>query len=121
MDSRGLSVGPLTEIIGSIHAQAVSGKFRKGRIEDVVDQIRKYYSFANMGKVTIYSFNPLTIIVDTEFKLSKGAAEAMGRYSVGYFRKSLELVYGMPFELSSSEVFGTENNYFRFVLDHKSL
>ncbi len=121
MDSRGLFVGPLAEIIGGIHAQAISGKLHKGPIEDVVGQIIKYYSFANMGKVTIYSFNPLTIIVDTEFKLSRGAAEAMGRYSVGYFFKSLEFVFGTPFELSSSEVFGAENNYFRFVLDRKSL
>ena len=121
MDSRGLSVGPLAEIIGSIHAQAIGGKIQKGPIEDVVDQIRKYYTFANMGKVTIYSFNPLTLIVDSEFKLSKGAAETMGRYPVGYFSKALEIVYGTPFELSSSEVFGSENNYFRFVLDYKSL
>lgn len=121
MDSIGLSIGPMSKIMGSVHAQAISGRFQKGPIEEVIDDIRKYYSFANMGKVTVFSFNPLTLIIDSEFNVSKGAAETMGMYAVGYFAKALEMVYGMSFTAVSSEVFGPENNYFRFVLDHKAL
>ncbi len=121
MDSMGLSVGPLSKMMGGVHAQAIGGKFQKGPIEEVIDDIRKYYSFANMGKVTVFSFNPLTLIIDSKFNVSKGAAEVMGMYAVGYFAKALEMVYGMSFTAVSSEVFGPENNYFRFVLDHKPL
>ena len=120
MDSVGLSLGPMSKIMGSVHAQAIGGRFQKGPIEEVIDDIRKYYSFANMGKVTVFSFNPLTLIIDSELNVSKGAAETMGMYAVGYFAKALEMVYGMSFTVVSSEVFGPENNYFRFVLDNKA-
>lgn len=118
MDSIGLSIGPFSEGLGSLHARALEKKFCNGPIDEVIDNVRRYYSFANMGKVSIFSFKPLTLTVDLEFKVSKGAAENMGRYAVGYFKTALESVYGRPYTMTSSEVFGPDNNYYRFVLEN---
>ncbi len=118
MDSLGLSIAPIYEGLGRIHAQALSAKLVKGSIDVVIGQLCEMHSYVNLGNVSVFKFNPLTLIVKSDFRVSKGAAESFGMYARGFFIQALEAIYKIPIAVVSSEVFGAENNYYSFVVDY---
>ncbi|HKM13861.1 MAG TPA: winged helix-turn-helix domain-containing protein [Candidatus Methanomethylophilaceae archaeon] len=118
LDSLGLSVAPIYEGLGRIHAQALTSRLVKGTIDVVIEQLREMHSYVNLGDVTVFKFNPLTLIVKSNFRVSKGAAESFGMYARGFFCQALEIIYKIPITVVSSEVFGAENNYYSFELDY---
>lgn len=118
LDSLGLSIAPFYEGLGRIHAQALSSKLVKGTIEEVIGQLLEMHAYANLGTVTVFKFNPLTLIVKSELRVSKGAAESFGMYARGFFCQALEMIYEFPTIVVSSEIFGAENNYYKFELDY---
>jgi hypothetical protein len=118
LDSLGLSLAPFYEGLGRIHAQALKAKFVKGTIDVVINQLRELYSYVNLGNITVFKFNPLTLVVKSDFRVSKGAAESFGMYARGFFCQALETIYKIPIVVVSSEVFGAENNYYSFELDY---
>ena len=50
---------------------------------------------------------------------TKGSANCLIQYSAGFLSRVLEDATGRPYEMVSSEVFGTDFNYIRFVLEPK--
>lgn len=119
LDYLGLSVAPLSETLGRIHAQALNKNLSKGPIDDVVTKLIEMYSYANLGEVTVFKRNPLTLVVKSDLKMSKGAAMSFGMYARGFFCQALNIIYDIDVEVTYSEVFGAENNFYKFELDYK--
>lgn len=116
-DAMGLSVEPMASALGSIHAMALGGKLTGPTIEDTVANARDYYRNMGFGEASVFSLKPLTIIIKDETSFTEDSAMSLGYYAVGFFSKILEDATGKPYELISSEVFGSDCNYFRFVVE----
>ena len=116
-DGMGLSVGPMATILGSIHAMALGGSLTGKNIEDTVANARDYYKRMGFGEASVYSLNPLSIIVKDDLSFTEDSAKSLGHYATGFFCKILEDATGKTYNVVSSEVFGTECNYFRFTLE----
>ena len=119
LDYLGLSVSPLSETLGRIHAQVLQKSYVKGPIEEVILDLIRMYSYANLGEVTVFKSNPLTLVVQSDMKVSKGAAKSFGKYAQGFFTQALNIIYGVEVEVTFCEIFGADNNYYKFELDIK--
>ncbi|MDO5861423.1 MAG: winged helix-turn-helix domain-containing protein [Thermoplasmata archaeon] len=116
-DGMGLSVGPMATILGSIHAMALGGILSGKNIEDTVANARDYYKKMGFGDASIYSLNPLSVIIKDDLSFTEDSAKSLGYYATGFFSKILEDATGKAYVVVSSEVFGTDCNYFRFTLE----
>ena len=116
-DGLGLNVDPMANILGFIHGAGMSGSLTGKTIEDTIGNIRNYLLEMDMGEVSIYSLKPLTIIIKDNQPLTEGSAKCLIQYTGGFFCRVLEDATGKPYEIVSSEVFGTDYNYIRFVLE----
>lgn len=118
-DGMGLNVDPMANILGFIHGASMSGTLNGPTLEDTVDNARNYFKQMGLGEVSIFSSKPLTIIVKDSVPLTEGAAKCLIQYCGGFFSKIMEDATGKPYEMVSSEVFGSDFNYVRFVLEPK--
>lgn len=116
-DALGLSVGPMASLLGSIHAMALGGSLSGNTIEDTVANARDYYRKMGFGEASVYSLKPLTIIIKDEMPFTEDSAKSLGYYAAGFFCKVLEDATGKTYEMVSNEVFGSDFNYFRFVVE----
>ena len=118
-DGMGLNVDPMANILGFIHGASLSGSLNGPTLEDTIDNARNYFKQMGLGEVSIFSSKPLTIIVKDSVPLTEGAAKCLIQYCGGFFSKIMEDATGKPYEMVSSEVFGSDFNYVRFVLEPK--
>lgn len=116
-DGMGLSVGPMAHILGRLHAMALGGSLTGETLEDTVSNARDYYKRMAMGEASVFSLTPLTIIIKDGMPFTEGSEQALGKYAAGFFCKILEDATGKTYDIVSSEVFGSEFNYFRFVVE----
>lgn len=116
-DGMGLSMEPMASILGSIHAMALGGSLSGPTIQDTVANARDYYRKMGLGDASVYSLSPLSITIKDELSFTEGSAKSVGNYAIGFFSKVLEDATGKCYAVASSEVFGTECNYFRFTLE----
>ncbi len=116
-DGMGLSVGPMASILGSIHAMALGGALSGKSVEETVSNARDYYKKMGLGEASVFSLTPLSIIIKDDLPFTEDSAKSLGQYAIGFFSRILEDSTGRPHVLVSSEVFGTECNYFRFTLE----
>ena len=116
-DGLGLNVDPMANIMGYIHGMGLSGSLSGKTIEDTVSNARNYFLEMGLGEVSLYSVKPLTIIIKDSQPLTEGSAKCLIQYTSGFFSRILEDTTGKPYEMISSEVFGTDYNYIRFVLE----
>jgi DNA-binding transcriptional ArsR family regulator len=116
-DGLGLNVDPMANILGFIHGAAMSGSLSGKTLEDTIDSVRSYFIEMGLGEVSVYSSRPLTIIVKDNLPLTEGSAKCLIQYCAGFISRVLEDATGRPYSLVSSEVFGTDFNYIRFVLE----
>lgn len=119
LDYLGLSVSPLSETLGRIHAQVLQKSYKKGPIEEVITNLIEMYYHANLGEVTVFKRDPLTLVVQSDMRVSKGAAQSLGKYAQGFFTQALNIIYDIEVEVTHCEIFGADNNYYRFELDIK--
>lgn len=117
LDALGLSVAPMSAMLGGLHATALDGSMSAQTLEETVDNARRYFSKVGMGDVSVFSMQPLTIVLKNEFAMTECAAKALGSYVVGFFSKVLAEAFDRNYCVTSSEVFGPECNYFRFTLE----
>ena len=116
-DAMGLSVGPMASMLGSIHAMALGGILSGNSIEDTVANARDYYKKMGFGDASVFSLKPLTIIIKDDVPFTEDSAKSLGYYASGFFYKVLEDATNNTYEMVSNEVFGSDYNYFRFVLE----
>ena len=118
-DGIGLNVDPMAKIMGFIHGASLSGSLNGPTLEDTIDNARDYLKEMGLGEVSIFSSAPLTIIVKDSVPLTEGAAGILTQYCGGFFSKIMEDATGRAYDLVSGEVFGSDFNYVRFVLEPK--
>ena len=119
-DGIGLNVDPMAKIMGFIHGASMSGSLNGQTLEDTIDNARNYFKEMGLGEVSIFSSKPLTIIVKDSVPLTEGAARILIQYCGGFFSRIMEDATGKAYDLASSEVFGSDYNYVRFVLEPKA-
>ncbi len=116
-DALGLSVEPMASILGSIHGMALGGSLTGETLEDTVANARDYYKTMGFGEASVFSLKPLTIIIKDYMSFTEDSATSLGYYAAGFFCKVIEDATGKPYAMVSSEVFGSDCNYFRFVVE----
>ena len=117
IDGLGLSIEPMANILGTIHGMALGGYLSGDTIEDTVSNARDYYKRMGFGEASIYSLNPLTVIIKEDLSFTEDSAKSLGGYAAGFFAKVLEDATGKTYSIKSSEVFGSDCNYFKFTLE----
>ncbi len=116
-DGLGLSIEPMATILGSIHAMALNGSLTGKTFDDTVANARDYYHKMGFGEANIYSLKPLSIIIKDNLSFTEDSAKSLGYYAAGFFSKIIEDATGRTYTVVSSEVFGSECNYFKFTLE----
>ena len=107
----------MASMLGSIHAMALGGLLSGDTIEDTVANARDYYRKMGFGDASVFSLKPLTIIIKDDVPFTEDSAKSLGYYASGFFSKVLEDATGKTYDMVSNEVFGSDCNYFRFVLE----
>lgn len=115
-ESNGLSIGPMMEMIGSNMAEKMAPKMSTNKVEDIIRQLQDFYERNDLGEVCIYTFLPLTIIIhDPDESVLRFDSLAM--FSHGLFKTLLGRTVGRDYEITRSEIFGTGNNYYKFIIE----
>ena len=109
----------MAKLLGAIHAVALDGSLTSKTIEDTVSNARSYFGKIGLGEVTIFSLKPMTIIIKDDEPFTEGIAQTIGGYAIGFFCKILEDATGNQYDVVSSEIFGSESNYFKFTVEPK--
>ncbi|MDY0293227.1 MAG: winged helix-turn-helix domain-containing protein [Candidatus Methanomethylophilaceae archaeon] len=115
--AEGINLAPVMENLGSGLADSLADEYRNGRTEDVLSSLRDFYEYAGIGEASIFSYSPVSVITHTRCETTFRAAEAMGRFTQGFFSRAMGNLTGKEFRAVSSEVFGAGNNYHRFTLE----
>jgi len=116
-DGMGLDASPMAGILGFIHGAAMSGSLSGTTLEDTVANTRDYFMEFGLGEATVFSLKPLTIIIKSPNPFTEGSSKVMQHYASGFMSKVLEDATGKPYDTVSSEVFGSDYNYLRFVME----
>lgn len=116
-DGLGLSVEPMSQLIGSIHAMALNGKLTGPTLDDTIANARDYYRKMGLGDASVFSLKPLTIIIKDTAPTTEGSMSILGYYAAGFFCRILEDATGKPYDMVSSEVFGTDHEYYKFTVE----
>ena len=117
LDSLGLSVGPMAAMLGGLHGTATDGTLAGGSLEETVDNARRYISKIGIGEFSVFSLKPLTFIVKSGCPMTEASSKSLGSYMVGFMVKILKDSTGRNYVVTSSEVFGSQKEYFRFVME----
>ena len=118
-EANGMDVSPMMEILGSQLAEKMAQKLQSAKMEDIIKELQEFYEKNDMGEVCVYTFLPLTIIIrETEEYECK--FEATASFAHGLFKSLLSRVLGRKYEITMSEIFGSGNNYYKFIIEQVS-
>lgn len=115
-EANGMDVSPMMEILGSQMAVRMAQKLQATKMEDVIRELQEFYERNDLGEVCVYTFLPLTIII-RETDEYRYKFEAMASFAHGLFTTMLSNVLGRKYEITMSEIFGTGNNYYKFIIE----
>ena len=115
-ESYGMDISRWTYRLGCSFADSIFEDRDNLKVEDVIRDLQDFYERNSLGEVCIYTFLPLTIIIrncdEFSFKM-----ESFASFSHGLFSRALTKVTGVEYSISRSEIFGTGNNYYKFILN----
>lgn len=115
-EASGLNIGPAMEILGSQTAERLAQRMQSKKVEDIIRHLQEFYERNDLGEVCIYTFLPLTIII-RDAEETQCRFESLAMFSHGLFKTMLSLCIGRRYEIARSEIFGTGNNYYKFVIE----
>ena len=115
-EANGMNISPMMEILGAQMAEKMAQKFGSSKMEDVIRELQEFYERNDLGEVCVYTFLPLTIIIrgTTEYQYKY---EAMASFAHGMFKTLLSKVLGRDYLITMSEIFGSGNNYYKFIIE----
>lgn len=116
-ESNGLDIGPIMENIGSEVADILAPTFESNKVEDIMRRLQEFYEIIDFGEVCIYTFLPLTIIIRVQEETPLMQVESRPKFSHGLFKRILSTMIGRRYDVTHSEIFGVNNNYFKFVIE----
>ncbi len=112
----GLDISPLTYDMGKDLATYISTRLPSNKLEDVISWIQEFYERNAIGEVCIYTFMPLTIII-RHYDTVPTSIESIASFNHGFFIGLLSGATKRTYVITKSEIFGTDNNYQKFVLE----
>ena len=115
-ESNGMDICPMMNILGSQLAMKMVPKVGSDKVENIIRFLQEFYERNGLGEVCIYTFLPLTIII-RDIEETQCRFEAFAAFSHGLFSTLLSQIIGRKYRISKSEIFGTGNNYYKFVID----
>ena len=116
-ESNGLDIGPMMENLGTEVADILAPTFESNKVEDIMRKLQEFYEIIDFGEVCIYTFIPLTIIIRVQDETPLMPMESRPRFSHGLFKRILSKMIGRRYEVTHSEIFGVNNNYFKFIIE----
>lgn len=116
-ESNGLDIGPVMENLGSEVADILAPTFDSNKVEDIMRRLQEFYEIIDFGEVCIYTFLPLTIIIRVQEETPLMQVESRPKFSHGLFKRILSTMIGRRYDVTHSEVFGVNNNYFKFIIE----
>jgi len=117
MEAYGLCLGASLRRLGRGTGLAMAKNIKSVKVEDIVSEIQEFYEIHDIGEVCVYTFMPLTIVIRDNDELTSCVAESISMFSQGLFVTVLEEVTKRRYKVVSSESFGADNNYFKFVIE----
>jgi len=119
VEAVGLDLGPVFLDVGRKMGAAVGRTMKSREVEDLIGEIREFFTLHDLGELSVYSLTPLTLIIKDEYD-SSGLPE-QGRkaclLNVGIIEGILEARTGAPMRAVRTECFGTRGNFCKFVLE----
>ncbi len=119
LECSGLDISPLMETFGSYVGNRLSNVIKATRVEDAIKELQEFYERNDIGAVSIYTFLPLTIIIKTEEEFPI-KMDSFNSFNQGVFKTILSSIVGKKYVVTKSEIFGTGNNYFKFIIEPAS-
>lgn len=116
-ESNGLDIGPIMENLGAEVADALAPTFDSNKVEDIMRRLQEFYEIIDFGEVCIYTFLPLTIIIRVQEETPLMQVESRPKFSHGLFKRILSTMIGKKYDVTHSEIFGVNNNYFKFIIE----
>jgi len=116
-ESNGLDIGPIMESLGAEVAGILAPTFESNKVEDIMRRLQEFYEQIDFGEVCIYTFIPLTIIIRVQDETPLMQIESRPKFSHGLFKRILSDIIGKRYEVTHSEIFGVNNNYFKFIIE----
>lgn len=116
-EAYGLDIGPVMENLGAEVADILAPTFESNKVEDIMRRLQEFYEIIDFGEVCIYTFIPLTIIIRVQDETPLMAMESRPKFSHGLFKRILSTMIGRRYEVTHSEIFGVNNNYFKFIIE----
>ena len=113
----GLDIAPMMELMGYSVGEYMAEEINSNKIEDIIRHVQDFYEINNIGEVCIYTFLPLTIIIKDNAKSPGFVVPSNSYFCQGLFRAVLSKLMGKKYEVTRSETFGTENDYYKFVIE----
>jgi uncharacterized protein len=117
MQASGLDVSPVVRSLGEFVGFEIAENIQSTKIEDIITHIQEFYEINNVGEVCIYTFLPLTIIVKAPESNPGFPLTAKLAFSEGLFKSVLNTSLGKNYDITSEEIFGADNNYYKFVIE----
>lgn len=116
-DGIGLSIGPTLYSIGCDMAyNIIVGKDYRSETM-VLGMAKKYFDEFGLGELTIYLYDPITILFRDTVDLTQTSAEVMASLVEGFVVTMLSSCLGKPYSKTFQEVFGVRNNYIRMTIE----
>ena len=117
MEAHGLCLGASLRRLGTGTGLAMAKNMKSTKVEDIVSEIQEFYEIHGIGEVCVYTFMPLTIIVRDNDELTSCVSESISMFSQGLFITVFEEITKKRYRIVSSESFGADNNYSKFVIE----
>lgn len=116
-EANGLDIGPIIENIGAEVADVLAPTFESNKVEDIMRRLQEFYEIIDFGEVCIYTFLPLTIIIRVQEETPLMQVDSRPKFSHGLFKRILSTMIGRRYDVTHSEIFGVNNNYFKFIIE----
>jgi len=115
-ETGGLDISEPMRMLGRRFAESMFPEEGPGKVEDVIRQLQEFYERNSFGEVCLYAFLPLTVIIRNTEEFSY-RMESLSAFSQGFFESSLTRATGTAYGITKAEIFGTGNNYYKFILE----
>lgn len=119
VEAIGFNIEPVLKDIGRQVGKEIAKQMKSGSIEELIEEIQKFYEDHELGEVCVYTFLPLTLIVKDDYDCSvvPEASKTISLLNEGIIEAILEKNSGVPMKVTDSECFGKCLNYYRYVIE----
>ena len=112
-DGAGLDLAPVMFTIGCDFAEAHADRITTRSLSKLLDVVKETFNRFDIGELSVYSKDPITILFRDTIDLTQTSAEVMASFVSGFLITVLRNNLGENFRITDQEIFGDRNNYIR--------